>query len=204
MITAVRSLSLHTSDGQTLAADIAEAQGERRGAAVLCHPHPEFGGNRFNPVVGSLFEALPAAGFTALRFDFRSAHDAGVGERLDVFAALDALGGESNGAHVPVPRFVVGYSFGAVVALTTGDPRIAGIVAIAPPLGPGIAAPTVPVLVLTPGDDQFFPPDRARPIVAEWPNATFEVLEGTDHFLHGLTDEVTERSVRWLTEHLST
>ena len=59
--------SLRTSDGHTLAADLATAEGEPRGAVVLCHPHPQYGGNRFNNVVDALFRALPPAGFTTLR-----------------------------------------------------------------------------------------------------------------------------------------
>ena len=197
------SLSLHASDGQTLAADIAEPKGEVRGAAVLCHPHPQYGGNRFNAVVEALFAVLPAAGFTALRFDFRSAHGGGVAERLDVVAALDAVD-ERSGAPAGLPRFVVGYSFGAVVALCTVDPRIAGVVAIAPPLSTDSVAPLPPVLVLTASNDQFCRPDRAQQIVSQWPDAQFEVIDGADHFLHGRTAEVSERTAAWLTLRTST
>ena len=85
---------------------------------MLCHPHPQYGGNRYNTMVDTLFTALARAGFVTIRFDFRAAHDNGVGERLDVVAALDALGDRG------VPYFVPGYSFGALVALTTTEAAI--------------------------------------------------------------------------------
>jgi alpha/beta superfamily hydrolase len=41
--------------------------------AVLLHPHPHFGGNRFHPFIEALFRRLPEIGVTAIRFDFLSA-----------------------------------------------------------------------------------------------------------------------------------
>jgi uncharacterized protein len=191
----VTSLTLHTSDGQRLAADLAEPDGDVRGGVVLCHPHPLYGGDRFHPVVDALFRALPAAGFRAVRFDFRSAHDGGVAERLDVVAALDLVAGDEA---APMPLFVAGYSFGAVVALATDDQRIAGVVAIAPPLTPEVPVHAGPALVLSARHDQFFPPDRAATVTAGWPDTTLDVIEGTDHFLVGAAAAVAERTVAWL------
>lgn len=188
------SLQLHTSDGHVLAADVAEASGSVRGAVVICHPHPLYGGDRFNPVVGALYEALPRAGFRSIRFDFRASHDGGVAERLDVVAALDHVAVDGQ------PAFVVGYSFGALVALATADERVAGVVAIAPPLGSGTNAPVVPTLVLTPAHDQFCAPEAAAEIVAGWPNAESAVIESADHFLAGHSAAVATRTVAWLTE----
>ena len=192
----MRSLSLHTSDGHALDADLAEAS-EPTAGVVVCHPHPLYGGNRFNPVVDAFFRALPAAGFTTIRFDFRAAHAGGVGERLDAMAALDEL------AEVPGPRFIVGYSFGAIVALTTADPRVTGIVAVAPPLTSPIDPPSPLVLVLMPRHDQVCPVDTASSVVGSWPNASFEVVEHADHFLVGHTAVVAERGVSWLTERVA-
>jgi alpha/beta superfamily hydrolase len=186
------SLELHTSDGQRLAADVAEPGEAVRGAVVLCHPHPLFGGNRFHPVIDALFGVLPGAGFTTLRFDFRSEHGGGIAERLDIAAALDHLSGTSQ------RLFVVGYSFGAAVGLATDDQRVAGIVAIAPPLSPQTPPPTTASLVLTPRHDQYCSPDAAAAIVAAWPDGDFGVIEGADHFLVGRAATVAERSAAWL------
>ena len=183
---------LVTGDGQRLVADLAEPLGPRRGAVVLCHPHPLYGGDRFHPLIDSLFRALPDAGFAALRFDFRSAHDHGVGEQLDVAAAVDAVS-DGDG-----PIFVVGYSFGAVVAMATEHPLIAGVVVVAPPLGEETPAPSRPTLILSPRHDQFCSFERAEGLAAPWPGASVEVIESTDHFLHGRIAWITERVIAWL------
>jgi alpha/beta superfamily hydrolase len=191
----VRPLTVETADGHQLAADVAHPDALARAGVAICHPHPQYGGTRFNVVVEALFTSLPSAGVAALRFDFRADHDGGVAERLDVTAALDALEQELLG----VPLFVVGYSFGAVVALTTVDARIAGVVAIAPPLSRGITAPVVPALLLTPRHDQFCPPATAAAIAGDWPGVELEVVEGADHFLAGHTAQVAKRATEWVT-----
>lgn len=196
-----QTIRLITSDGLELAADLAEPDGPVRGGVVVCHPHPRYGGNRHNPVVDAVFTALPAAGFRALRFDFRSVRDpdrfgGGVAESADVVAALDGLAGDRS----DVPLFLVGYSFGAAVSLGTLDGRVGAIVAIAPPLGamPIERVPTVPVLVLSPRHDQFCPPDDAAQVVAAWPLAELEPVESADHFLAGHTAAVAGRAMAWL------
>src|SRR5690606_3558660 len=108
----VTSAQLTTSDGHAIEGDLTlPPRGtDLAGAIVLCHPHPQHGGNRFNPVVTALYDALPAAGHAALRFDFRREFAGGDGERLDVVAALDHL--DTVAELADVPRSVVGYSFG--------------------------------------------------------------------------------------------
>ena len=187
---------LTTSDGHELTADVGTPNGESVAGVVVCHPHPLYGGNRFNPVVEAVCSRLMAAGCTALRFDFRSDHGGGDAEVLDIVAALDHL----DDALPDVPLAVIGYSFGAAVALRTADERIVALAAIAPPLTMMEApAPTQPTLVLTPRHDQFSDADAVAPIVAEWHQTSFEVIESTDHFLAGSIDSVAARVVNWLT-----
>jgi alpha/beta superfamily hydrolase len=196
----VTTLVLETSDGHRLTADLARPAadvGAVRGGVAICHPHPLYGGNRFNPVVDAVFQALPKAGFAAIRFDFRAQYDHGRGERLDLTAALDALSDELGGA---VPLFVVGYSFGAMVSLTIVDERIAARVVIAPPIVEPLAAPGSPVLALVPLHDQYAPPERTTEGTIEWPDVEIEVIESADHFLAGRTDAVATRTTAWLRE----
>lgn len=188
-------ISLIAPDGTALAGDLARPA-EPRAGAVLCHPHPAYGGDRHNIVVDALFRALPAAGIAALRFDFRSG---GGGEQDDVLVALDRLAAEVPG----VPLWLVGYSFGADVALGVDDPRAAGWVAVAPPLRfGGTPAPargdSRPALVLVPEHDAYSPPERTRAATAAWPAATVEVVPMADHFLAGAAGKVAATVTSWL------
>lgn len=190
---------LTTSDGHSLTADITRPERTVRAAVVVCHPHPQYGGNRFNNVVEAVFSRLPAVGFAALRFDFRREHGGGETEVLDVVAALDHLSDELPGT----PLATVGYSFGAAVALRTDDATIRAVAAIAPPLAMmQVAPPTRPTLVLTPRHDQFSDPDAVMPVVERWDHTTFEVIESADHFLAGHTAEAADRVCAWLAEQL--
>ena len=97
---------------------------EGSGAAVICHPHPLFGGTLHNKVVHAAAEALVAAGLPTLRFNFRGvggsggAHDNGRGEQGDLQAVLDHVEARFPGR----PLVLAGYSFGAYVALRVGCP----------------------------------------------------------------------------------
>ena len=197
MATTQRTVELTTSDGHRLAADVAVPDGVAA-ALVVCHPHPLYGGNRFNPVVGAIFDRAIEAGFAALRFDFRREHGGGIAERADVIAAVDELAAVVDG-----PVFVAGYSFGAAVALTTVDDRIAGLVAVAPPLAMiSVSAPTVPALVIAPRHDQITDIETVTETVADWPNAELEILPSADHFLAGHTTPVADLTVTWLHSNL--
>jgi alpha/beta superfamily hydrolase len=184
-----------TADGQALTGDLVVPGGPARGGLVVCHPHPQYGGNRFNPVVDAVLTAAVERGFVTLRFDFRAQFAEGIGERLDVVAALDNVEDEVGDAGL----WLAGYSFGALVALATDDPRVRGIAAIAPPLtAVELGRPTVPTIVVAPAHDQFCPPGAAAAIVAEWPDTHFETVESADHFLAGHARDVADRVVTWI------
>jgi uncharacterized protein len=197
-----RTIEFTASDGVRLVGDLA-VPAEPRGAAIICHPHPLYGGNRFNNVVAALFDALPGAGVAALRFDFRSAFSGGEAERLDALAALDEIATVVPGA----PLIAVGYSFGALIALGLGDDRLDALVLVAAPLAMAstVAAPTVPTLLLTPAHDQFSPPSASGPIVATWTAAPVdhEVVETADHSLVGHTAVVADAVVTWISDRVS-
>jgi alpha/beta superfamily hydrolase len=190
---------LRTSDGVELAADLAPAD-EPWAGAVVCHPHPAYGGDRRHPVVERTFRALAGARVTALRFDFRQAGGDGTGERLDVLAALDRVAAQVGPA---VPLWLVGYSFGADVALSVDDGRVAGWVAVAPPLhvgGPPVPAggDPRPALVVAAEHDQFSPPGRLRDATADWADAAVAVVPDADHFLAGAAGQVADHALTWL------
>ncbi|MEM8620237.1 MAG: alpha/beta hydrolase [Actinomycetota bacterium] len=170
-MSASRTISISTVDAVTLAADIVEPS-HAVAAAVLCHPHPAYGGNRFNTVTQACFDALPDHNVRTLRFDFRDAlrspsDDPPAGLDLaahDVRAAIDAVRPSTE-----CPLLIIGYSYGALATLAAlgaqqGTGHLAALALIAPALSVHtmqLAAP-VPTLVAVPEHDQFCPPDAAR------------------------------------------
>src|SRR5260370_32784313 len=91
-------------------------------AALVCHPHPLFGGTMHNKVVFQAAKALDSLGIAVLRFNFRGAglsegiHDKGRGELDDVRAALQCVAREFPGP----PLRVAGFRFGWVVGKRRG------------------------------------------------------------------------------------
>lgn len=81
-----------TLEGQLHLPDTIPASG-----IVVCHPHPQYGGDMQNNVVEALCETAAANGVGALRFNFRGTgrsegrYDNGIGEQEDVRAALAYL-----------------------------------------------------------------------------------------------------------------
>ena len=197
-------MSLLTADGHTLVGDMRVPAGAAAGA-VVCHPHPAYGGDRHNTVVDALFRTLSSAGVATLRFDFRplgarTATGEGVAERADVVAALHRLAIEVDAS---VPLFLVGYSFGADVALAVGDERHAGWATVAPPFRfSGPARPGLgdgrPVLVMTPEHDQFAPPYWVGQATRTWPDVTIEPVPMADHSLAGATSQVAQTVTAWV------
>ena len=190
-------ITLDTIDGLRLDGDLIASPGPH-GAVVVCHPHPLYGGDRFNPVVDAVARAAAAHGWAAVRFDFRGVnesegtHGGGIDERLDVAAAIDMVSMLTDG-----PIWLIGYSFGAMVVLSVTHPRIDGWVAIAPPLAamPGdvlAATDHRPKHVLVAGHDQFSPPEATLPLLATWENTTHAELGTADHFLAGHLGAVGE------------
>jgi hypothetical protein len=167
---------------------------------VLCHPHPQAGGSMRSIVIGALFDALPRAGVTCLRFNFRGvegsegAYDDARGEQLDVLAAvayLDAVVDDS------LPLLLTGWSFGADLALATVVDRVTAWLAIAPPLRmvPDFSAvasdPRRKLLALA-EHDEFRDPASVREATRDWVATDIEVVGGASHFFVGRTDRLVD------------
>jgi alpha/beta superfamily hydrolase len=193
-------LTLTTRDGVTLEAELAiGSDGEvAQAGVVLCHPHPLHGGTMRSIVISALFGALPDAGITCLRFNFRGVeasggvHGDGDGERLDAVAAIDELA-----ARLPpgVPLVLAGWSFGGDVALSVHDPRLAAWLAIACPLRyvrdqDVLAQDPRPKLLALAQHDEVRAADEVAGVAASWSNTTVEVVRGASHFFVGATDKL--------------
>jgi len=175
-----------------------EPAGLPRGGVVVCHPHPQYGGDMDSSVVVAVVDALVDAGFVALRFNFggvgesEGTYDRGREEQCDVGAAVATLAAR---VAPDVPVAIAGYSFGAWVGAMAaqGLPRVSRVVVIAPPIGLfewDFAGTLRARLAVVAGDhDQFCPPEALRKLVADV-GMPATVLAGADHFFGGRAREV--------------
>jgi alpha/beta superfamily hydrolase len=170
-----------------------------RALAVVCHPHPLFGGTMHNKVVFRTAEAFQQSGFATLRFNFRGVggspgtHDDGQGEQQDARAAIDFL----TSQYPETPLALSGFSFGGGVCLNYGptDPRVRLLWAAAPGVGrrdfSHLALSDVPKGVVQGTADELCPLvdlEAAWPAWAE-PKAKY-LVEGADHFFVGRLPEM--------------
>jgi uncharacterized protein len=87
-----------------------------RGAAIITHPHPLFGGTMDNKVVQTLARACVQAGWTAVRFNFRGVgassggYDEGRAEADDLRQVIEQTSASGT------PLCLAGFSFGTFVA----------------------------------------------------------------------------------------
>lgn len=96
---------------------IVENPGTARGIALICHPHPLFGGANTNKVTQTLARTFTRLGYVALRPNFRGVgesvglHDNGCGECEDMLAIL----ADAKRRYGDLPVALAGFSFGAYV-----------------------------------------------------------------------------------------
>ena len=202
----IEGRTILTSDGVALEAELATPTDvPPRAAMVLCHPHPQYGGTMRSIVISALFEALPRAGVACLRFNFRGVeasagtHDEGRAEQLDVRAAIDEL----STAIPDALLLLTGWSFGADMALSTIDDRIAGWFAIAPPLRfasdfSAVAGDPRPKLLALAEHDEFRTPESVLEEVASWTATHAELVPGASHFFVGRTDRLVELALGYV------
>ena len=194
----VRTLS--STDGVALEAEVSHPPKTPSRGVVLCHPHPQYGGTMRSIVIGALFDALPSLGALTLRFNFRGVegstgtYDDGNGERDDVRSAVAALTAMLPPA---APLVLIGWSFGADMALSTLVPEVHAWVAIAPPLRlvadlDAIGRDPRPKLLVLAEHDEVCSPTEAATTAATWANTSVEVIPGASHFFIGRTDRLTD------------
>ncbi len=180
-------------------------------AALVCHPHPLFGGTMQNKVVYRAAKALHALGLPVLRFNFRGVglsagtYDRGLGERDDVRAALDFLAANFPGT----PLLAAGFSFGAWVGLRVGcaDERVTALVGLGLPVADVdvsyLSECTKPKLLVSGDRDQYGPKETWEAMVTVLPANAREATQlifvpGGDHFFAGHLGVVEKTISDWV------
>ncbi|MEA3196067.1 MAG: uncharacterized protein QOF32_119 [Gammaproteobacteria bacterium] len=171
--------------------------------AVVCHPHPLFGGTMDNKVVTTLARALHETGIPTLRFNFRGvgasagAFDQGAGETADAdaVAAWGALRWPDR------TLVIAGFSFGGYVGLRLAQQRVPRhLITVAPAIqrfdASDMTVPRCPWLVVQGDADDVVDPAA----VINWvnglePKPRLVVLQGVGHFFHGRLRELQDAVV---------
>jgi alpha/beta superfamily hydrolase len=194
------AVTFTTQDGARLEGELRLPDGQPRGGAVLCHPHPRHGGSKDHPLLWAIRNELAGArGLAVLAFNFRGVMGSGGtygGGRDEVHDAVAAV--TEVRAHVPegAPTVMVGWSFGANVAVRAAidDRRVAALVLVGLPLVPGdVSLPPLPdrtdlramrrpSLLLAGEHDTFAPREALIAYAATFPDARAEIVPGTDHY----------------------
>ena len=176
-------------------------------AAVLCHPHPMFGGTLHNKVVYQAAKSLDALGIPVLRFNFRGAglsageHDRGLGERGDVQAAVDFLATEFPN----VPLLAGGFSFGSWVGLRVGcaDPRVQELIGLGIPVNSSdftyLESCSKPKLIVQGTNDEHGAWEKVEQLAAHVAGDTqLFFVQGANHFFVGHLDQLDNAITTWL------
>lgn len=160
---------------------------DRKGLALVAHPHPLHGGTLNNKVVQTIADTLVDMGHVAVRPNFRGvgmsegSYDYGQGEVDDMLAAA----GFVSARYSDLPLFLLGFSFGAYVQSQVWQHLGASRVVL---IGPAVnmfrfAAVPEDTLVIHGENDQLVPLADVQAWASSQP-VRLAVVPGADHFFH--------------------
>jgi alpha/beta superfamily hydrolase len=183
--------------------------GSRADAAVICHPHPLYGGSMDNNVVSTLQKTLQNWGWGTLRFNFRGVggstghHKGAQGDAEDLLTVFRYVRqqGKTN-------LHLAGYSYGAWIGLKAMkqglQPNSATLVS--PPLDfldfSALQPPSCPCLITLGDQDDFCTVASLKKWVAPQSGvedgALIEILPHCDHFYWGQERLLSEKITGFL------
>ena len=176
------------------------------GGALVCHPHPQYGGTMHNKVVHTLARAFVRVGFASLRFNFRGTelsegeYVGGIGELDDALAAIDWL----RRRYPERPLWISGFSFGAAVAIKAAvSTDVNGLISVAPAVSrfaSGIESqPECPWLIVQGDQDELVNVDEIVALTNELePGPELLIVPGAEHFFHGRLGDLREATISFI------
>lgn len=180
-------LRIKRADGGAVETVVDDPEGNRRGLALIAHPHPLHGGSMDNKVVTTLAKAAVECGYVAVRFNFRGVgnsdgeFDHGEGETEDLLAVAEFVGPKFGN----LPLYLYGFSFGAYVQHRASRYLQAEHLVM---VGPAVSMyafqpPALPTDIIHGEIDELIPLAAAEDY-AQQHNIPLHVIEGADHFFH--------------------
>lgn len=165
-----------------------------RGLALVCHPHPQFGGSLDNKVVQTVARAFLERGWSSVRFNFRGVGESegtwgeGEGEIEDALSVLASWRARPEFAGLPF--CLAGFSFGGYVAAEVAHRMPEGAkprrIVLVGPSTEKQAVPIVPAdTVVIHGEVDEVVPLAATFAWVRPQNLPVLVFPGVGHFFHG-------------------
>ncbi|MEX2682321.1 MAG: alpha/beta hydrolase [Candidatus Sigynarchaeota archaeon] len=188
-----------------LEAEFLPAENPGHKLAIICHPHPLFGGEMHNNVVDAIFSGLSDE-YNMVRFNFSGVggsdggHENGQGEIGQVKAVVEYTCGElvqEQSCEAWNRIHVIGYSFGAAMALPAALAmnNISSCTAIAFPFemfskhateSIALQAKSKASLLFLTGDaDDFTPITSFNKWMTKFSGSVQSIIQGADHFFVG-------------------
>lgn len=167
--------------------------------AIICHPHPLYGGTMYNKVVTAMVKAYQALGFMTVRFNFRGVgastgeYSHGSGELEDLFAVMAFANTQLANADI----YLAGFSFGAYIATLAADAKqVAHLVTIAPPVRNFVMQdlhPSCPWVLIQGDEDEIVTASEVYAFAEsrKHPPKIIRFAKAT-HFFHGHLKELQE------------
>ncbi|MBI4197584.1 MAG: dienelactone hydrolase family protein [Chloroflexi bacterium] len=180
---------------------------------VVCHPHPQYGGDMRNGIVEAIAAAVAQGSMAALTFNFRGVgdsqgqYDRGVGEAADALSALEFL---TTQPEIDRNRLgIAGYSFGAGIALDAAAENhdVRAIVSVACPPAPlndmVLHQINRPKLFIQGDADYLIEMEMFHFLMQRFaPPREIEVLTGADHSLRDHEAQVGNLAAGFFARHL--
>jgi uncharacterized protein len=169
-------------------------EGDHHGiTALLCHPHPLFGGTMDNKVISCLARACDALGIANVRFNYR-----GVGESAGAYGEME---GEVEDCRAVIDwvqtrrpedkLWLMGFSFGSYIAARNvhASSQITQLVTVAPSVEHAdfslIPQIPCPWLIVMGEQDEVVPPQSVFDFAANRAeHPTLVKMPETSHFFH--------------------
>ncbi|WP_438456292.1 alpha/beta hydrolase [Wolbachia endosymbiont of Kerria lacca] len=174
---------------------------------LILHHNPQYGGSMDSKIIHTIYESFIDNNFSALTINFRGVgkstgtFDKGIGELTDAAVAIDWLQ-EHNSNNVPI--WIVGFSFGAWVAmqLTMRRPEIVSFVALSLPATKydfSFLSPCpVPGLIIQSNNDTISEESDVTELAQRLINSVknnhmeYHIVDDTNHFLRDKEEEVAQ------------